>query len=91
MSSDDGSDKELKSSISIIKLPNYSDCHNDCNDLSSICLSVAAKYWWYLPTGASLTLASLQRPKNPSSRVALLPGKFLRVRKDFARMIKMII
>ena len=33
----------------------------------------------------------MQRPKNPGSRVALLPGKFLRFRKVFARMIKMII
>ena len=27
-----------------------------------------------------------QRPKNPGSGVALLPGKFLRVRKVFARI-----
>ena len=33
----------------------------------------------------------LQRPKNPGSRVALLPGIFLRVRKVYARMIKIII
>ena len=28
-----------------------------------------------------------QRPKNPSSRVALLPGKFLLIRKVFGPMI----
>ena len=31
-----------------------------------------------------------QRPKNPGSRVALLPGKFLHVQKVFVRMIEMI-
>ena len=37
------------------------------------------------------SLPSLQRPKNPGSRVALLPGKFLRVRKVFERIIWIII
>ena len=32
-----------------------------------------------------------QRPKNPYSALALLSGKFLRVRKVFARMIEIVI
>ena len=38
--------------------------------------------------GQIVDVGVFQRPKNVGSRVALLPGKFLRVRKVFARITK---
>ena len=45
-------------------------------------------YVWYMYVWYMMMVTDDQRPKNPYSKLALLSGKFLRVRKIFARMMK---
>ena len=45
-------------------------------------------YVWYMYVWYMMMVTDDQRPKNPYSKLALLSGKFLRVRKNFARMMK---